>query len=284
MAYGGSEAGFHFYQDFQRCERYWYWKYPRQLEPKDRAPALILGESGHEGLEEWYRAMKERQPLTVRRTRFRDAFRAALEERADQYLYRETYEDHLNTADQIVDNYCLKYPNENFIIIALEESLDYVFEDGTRTTGRVDLVVKDSQGVVKLMDHKFTGWSLANFTKTTTTSNQTAQYLNLWNRKHPDMKADYMMYNIVRHYKGDVTFNRPIVWKSQEDLDDYLLDLKDVANRLNAKLRDPEARWPKNTESCFLYNRPCPFLELCKGANYQTLLGTHFNVRGGMEE
>lgn len=279
MAYGGSEAGFHFFQDYQRCHKYWYWKYARGLEPLSKSPALIFGESGHEGLEEWYKGMKQGLPLANRRDLFRDAFIAALEERADQYDYKDTLDTDKQRAHQIVDEYCLQYPDEGFTILGTEVLLDYVFPDGRRTTGRLDLVIKDRQGVVKIVDHKFTGWSIANFAKAVSASNQSAQYLNLWNYHNPDRKAYSVVYNIIRNYKGNVDFKRPSVFKTNEDLQDYIADLGDVMADLSNRLATPEARWPKNTESCFLYNRPCPFLELCKGVNYQTLIGTHFTVR-----
>lgn len=279
MAYGGSEAGFHFFQDYQRCHKYWYWKYARGLEPLSRSPALIFGESGHEGLEEWYTAMREGLPLANRRDRFRDAFIAALDTRKDLYEYRDTFETDKQRAHQIVDQYCLEYPDEGFTVLGTELLLDYVYPDGKRTTGRLDLVIKDRQGVVKIVDHKFTGWSLANFVKAQTASNQTAQYLNLWNFHYPEEPAYNVVYNVIRNYKGTVNFARPISFKTNEDLKDYLFDLEDVMADLSGRLADPNARWPKNTESCFLYNRPCPFLELCQGVNFQTLLGTHFKVR-----
>ena len=53
---------------------------------------------------------------------------------------------------------------------------------------------------------------------------------------------------------------------------------------IERRLFDPEARWPKNTESCFLYNRPCPFLDICKGQNYEALIGVQYEQKEQLDE
>lgn len=279
-----SDAGFHFIQDFRRCKRYWYNKYVRRLEPLQRSPALIFGESGHDALETYYAAAKEGIPYHERGAILKQTFLDKLHERKDRYTYHDKYEEDLNRAEFVSDAYTLQYSMEGFTPLAIEESINVTLPNGQPFTGRIDLVVRSRENIIYIVDHKFTGWSLNSFAKTVENSDQATAYLMLWNETHPELKATAVIFNIIREYKGNVNFLRPVVSKTQRDVEDFKLDLMDDQNDITRRLTDPDARWPKNTESCFLYNRPCPFLDLCKGQNYEGLIGVKFEQKDQLEQ
>jgi hypothetical protein len=276
-----SSAGFHFIQDYKRCQRYWFHKYVNKLEPNTKSPALIFGESGHEALEDYYQSVIDKVPYHERGPIMKERFIKAIEERRDMYSYLDRYEEDLERASIISDAYALQYASEYMQPVAIEESLEVPLPNGQYFTGRVDLVVKTMQGQNYIMDHKFTGWSLNSFAKTVQNSDQATAYLMLWNETHPELQLSGVIFNIIREYKGNVNFLRPIVTKTKGDLEEFKLDLMDTQNDIVKRVLDPEARWPKHTESCFLYNRPCPFLDLCKGQNYEGLIDLKYTKRQG---
>jgi len=274
-----SDSGFHFIQDYQRCPRYWYNKYVRGLEEIRKSPALIFGESGHEALEHYYRLVQNKVPFHERVEPTKQTFLNALKERKDQYEYHDRFEDDINRAEAIIDAYALQHSMEYLSPIAIEESLEMELPNGQVFTGRIDLVVKSQEGAIYIMDHKFTGWSLSSFAKTTENSDQATAYLMLWNQTHPELEARGVIFNIIREYKGNVNFLRPIVTKTDGDIENFKLDLMDIQNEIVHKLGTPDARWPKNTGSCFLFNRPCPFINICKGENFEYLIGSKYKLR-----
>lgn len=271
-----SDSGFHFIQDYQRCPRYWYNRYVLQLDEIRKSPALIFGESGHEALEYYYTMVRDGVPYHERCQPTKQRFMDSLAARKGQYEYHDRYADDLNRAELIIDAYCLQHSMEMFTPLAIEESLELKLPNDQIFTGRIDLVVRSQEGTVYIVDHKFTGWSLSSFAKTTESSDQATAYLMLWNELHPELQATGVIFNIIREYKGAVNFLRPIVVKTRNDIEEFKLDLMDTQDTIQHKVQTPDARWPKNTASCFLYNRPCAYINLCKGENYEYLIGTKY--------
>lgn len=279
-----SHAGFHFIQDYRRCKRYWKHKYVDRLDPIQKSPALLFGESGHEALELYYQMAKDGVPYHERAQPMKQKFLDALHEKQDRYTYQDKFEEDLNRAEAVCDAYTLQYSMEGFTPLAVEESIEVDVGNGHPFTGRVDLVVRSKELNHYIVDHKFTGWSLNSFAKTVQNSDQATAYLFLWNKAHPELQVSGVIFNIIREYKGNVNFLRPIVSKTPRDIEEFKLDLMDDQYDIESRLFNPEARWPKNTESCFLYNRPCPFLDICKGQNYESLIGVQYEQKEQLDE
>ncbi len=278
MGSQASEAGFHFYLDYQKCKRFWFNKYVRKLEKNDKAPALIFGEAGHAAMEQYYNDIMAKVPFHERPARAKEVFVNQLQEAQERYRYHDRFEDDIQRALNIMDLYPLHYAGDTLMPIVVEQLHDVELNNGQHFTGRIDLVVTNAQGQRYIMDHKFTGWSLNSFSKSVQASDQATAYLYLWNTSHPDEPASGVIFNIIREYKGNVNFLRPIVTKTRNDIREFELDLMDEQEDIMRRLNNPQARWPKNTGACFMFNRPCEYIEICAGENFQPMEDIKFHV------
>lgn len=280
MQSSASESGIHFLQDFRRCETYFYWKYPRALEPKTKAPALIFGTAVHLALAEWYTSMKQGEGFDQRLSKAMLVFRDAMESEREQYFDEQKYGDDLVRGQILLQSYAVEYPNETWEVLAVEEPLEYVFPNGDVFTGRVDLVVKANDRIY-IVDHKTTGWSMTSLSRYLQVSDQATGYIWLWNVSKP-LPVHGIIFNILRQYKTSNEFRQVLVMKTDEDIERFKRESAKTLNQIAEAVSDPNTVWVHNTNSCFLYNRACPFIELCFGSAYaENLIGTQFKVREG---
>lgn len=278
-----SESGIHFLQDFRRCQAYFYWKYVRDLEPKTKAPALIFGTAMHLALAAWYEALRKGESFDTRCSAALLVFREAMESERDQYFDEEKYDDDLIRGQILLQAYAVEYPNELWEVLAIEEPVEFVFPNGDKFTGRVDLVVRNNDRVY-IVDHKTTGWSIVSLSRYLTVSSQATGYIWLWNTAKP-YPVHGIIFNILRQYKQTNEFRQILVMKSDEDIERFKRESAKTLNSIAEAVSDPKYIWEHNDNSCFLYNRACPLLDLCFGSAYaEGLIGTQFKVREGKPE
>lgn len=265
----GSESGFHFLQDWHRCKQYWYNTYRRQLAPKNRASALDFGTAIHEAMAEWYRGVRDRKELSDKTNAALAAFNSAMAVLKPTYYTPDRYEEDLFRGNLMLQEYAIKYAVEPWRVLAVEEDVQFTFpETGDVFTGRIDLVVEgDSRRYI--VDHKTTAWNIASLNKSLMVSDQGTGYLWVWNDLHPDMYADGIIFNILRNVKGTSSFHQVLVIKTQEDLDRFKRESRWTLDEIAKYNSNPSAVYPRNTQSCFLYNRQCPFYDLCMGFAYE---------------
>lgn len=275
----GSDSGYHFVQDYRKCKRYFYHKYVNKLAPVETAPALLFGHSMHGAMETWYTLLKKAKPVHERVRESLKTFEVRMNERMDEYAYHDRFLDDLQRGQNILRNYGLQYPNENWIVLAIEEDLQKVFSTGHVFTGRADLVVMSREGRVYLIDHKFTGWSLNNVIKSHQNSDQATAYKMLWDEKYPDKPINACIFNICRAYKTNTEFHQLAVAKTFKDVEEFSKGIEDDLYRMQQRLADPDSTWPKNTDRCMDFNRPCDYLPLCQGSNFEGLVGVKYKIR-----
>ena len=281
---GPSESGYHFIQDYRKCKKYFEYAYIIGLEPVHKSPTLIYGGAVHYALERYYITLRDKKSPDLANKAMLAGFRKAMTEAKDLYVKPDFWTADLARGLNLLGNYPIWYANEGLQIIAVEQSLWMPISDVERLTGRIDLVVRNSQDRIYIMDHKTTGWSMKNLVKTLQAGDQPTAYVALWNYNHPDLRAQGAIFNILREYQGSASTHRELVYRTQRDIDEFLEGIAYDMNELQQRLMDPDARWGKNTESCFLYNRPCPFLELCNGVNYDALIGIRFKLKDQRED
>ena len=286
---GPSEAGYHFLQDYKNCKRYTYHKYVDDVEGSWTAPALLFGLAGHAGLEAFYLGLKNKLPLGQRIKDAVGAFQDQMHKVRSLYEYNTAFEEDLDRGSSAIREYGLYYPDDPWHIVAIEETLSIVLPSGNRTTCRIDLVVKDQRGDILMVDHKFTGWSLNLFKNTLKVSDQTTHYKAIWDYNHPEMPVRGIIYNVIRAYKDNPPdYDRLPIFKTTQDVDEYILDIDEEFEDMRNRFMTPDARWPKNTGQCFKYNRLCEFSPICMGArNVEALVGLQLKRRnhqfGGVE-
>lgn len=284
---GPSEAGFHFIQDWKRCQRYWGWTYYYGIEPINPSPVLLYGIAMHEAMEAWLLALMHNGNAFERVNDAKNMFQASLVGMKQYYLFEDTWAADLAKGFQTLEEYGIKYNEEHLFVEVLpdktpclEMSCKATTPHGDKFTGRVDGVVRNAQGVRYIIDHKTTGWAISMLERTLRVSNQATGYLWLWNETYPDLKANAVIFNVLRNSKGSIDFARPVVYKTPEDIERFKRDTDITLNEIAEHVAVEDPFFTMNTDSCFKYNKACPFLECCQGSNYELHLGEKFKLRG----
>lgn len=278
MSRTASDSGYHFIQDYRNCKRCFYYRYVKRLVPLQKSPALLFGGCMHLAMETWYDLLSKGVPAHDRVRSALDTFEKEINKVRDEYSDEEFFIRDVQRGQDILRQYGLQYANESWLVDGIEVPLDVELPTGDVFTGRLDLVVHSGDGRRYIIDHKFTGWSMSNVIKTLQNSDQATAYKMLWEHNHPDKPINGVIFNICRAYKGKVDFHQLAVAKMPQDVKEFkagiMDDLQDMANRLS----NPDSVWPKNTDRCFDFNRPCEYLPLCQGVNYDGLIGIKYKI------
>jgi hypothetical protein len=270
---GASSAGYHFFSDFYRCQKYWYWKYVEKLLPINEATALTNGKAFHDAMEQYYKTIQSNigsVEACLNACISLNNASIALEDR-----------EKLKAA---LSMYAAHYAFEPWTILEVEENYEHLFKINNAEiyfTGRIDLVVQ-WLGKVFIVDHKTTRWIINKVAEANALSDQSTGYIALWNAKHPDMPAAGMIYNIIKLENKTDGFipakdlHREIVYKNQTDIDNFFLDLHTASLEIKRKLAGE--RFTKNRTACFNYNAKCDYCDLCAGADPSKLIGITYKV------
>jgi len=274
-----SDSGFHFASDYIKCQQYFYWHYVRKLEAKYKSTSLIFGGAIHAGLEAYYRgAMEELSPET-RVANMLASFSAAMQEEEAEYAEHEWYDADLARGLKMLTKYEEFYRGkDNFKVLAVEEPVRMTLATGDEFTGTIDLKIR-KEGQVFIVDHKTTKWGMTQSLQSLSVSDQATGYTLIHNVLHPEEPAVGLIYNVLRNNQSVFEFSRALVVKSRKDQERFQGDITSILDEIATKMANPEARWVRNTQNCYAFNRPCPFLELCQGANFEGLIGSRYKVQ-----
>jgi len=202
-----------------------------------------------------------------------------LVEREKEYKFAATYAEHIVLTKRILEHYSMEYSTQQWKVHGVEMGLETTLKGGDIFTGRIDLNITNQHGNKYIVDHKTTSWSMAQLKKTLSATDQGTGYIFLWNKTHPEIEhVNGIIFNIVRHYKDKTELDHHLVYRTPEDLIRFELDVANTFAELSEKIAEG-GRFVRNTASCYLYNRPCPYLDLCNGTNYEGLIGVTFKKR-----
>ncbi|MCK5650632.1 MAG: PD-(D/E)XK nuclease family protein, partial [Gemmatimonadetes bacterium] len=149
---GPSPRGWHRLQLFLECPQRYAWNYLAGLKGiNEDAPPLVKGSLVHLGLAQHYAQLREKQQGRDPKLYFDPIEAIDIMVEAKPH-----WKDHGDLAKRVMDSYLMKWRNERFKVVAVEELLEAQIE-GYRFTGRMDLVVEDSEGKIWIIDHKTTG-------------------------------------------------------------------------------------------------------------------------------
>lgn len=139
---------------FLRCRLQWHFASPlqRNLEPRVPSKHLLLGTWVHAALEAYYAADRDGGLLAQA---YRDAVerdRLALE--AQEGAVPEDIRAYMDLGAEMVAHYAVWAPDyDRFEVLATERKVAVEFE-GFRYTGKIDMLVRDDQGRVWVVEHK----------------------------------------------------------------------------------------------------------------------------------
>lgn len=135
-------------QTWNTCRMRWYWTYVRRIVPKRTPRPLSLGIAGHTALaaylrgEDWRKELREWYDKKIAES---DLFDEEIEE------YDEIY----RTVVNIVERYIKEY-GDKFETVAVEQKFSIGIRGvRTRLIGYFDAIVKDPDGHLWLLEHKF---------------------------------------------------------------------------------------------------------------------------------
>lgn len=142
---------------YQRCPKKAYYRMVMDIQPKRRATALFNGINGHEFLKVFFLGLQAGETKE-------EAWSAVID--AASYLTAEarkyTFDDELLDAEkeidsmlQIIKRYIDQYV-EDWEILHVEEEFLILLDSGRVITFTPDLVVRDRNGFVWIIDHKTT--------------------------------------------------------------------------------------------------------------------------------
>jgi hypothetical protein len=274
-----TESGFHFINDYLKCQRYFEWRYIHKLVPKHPSTKLLLGQAVHKALELMFKA-----PAVFKYTReeLLQSFMVAMEGLRLQYVTDEDFDGDLITGRALLNKFFDDQGHKYWKPLAVEQELAVCFVDhdvvASTLTGRLDLVVEAPDGLVHIVDHKTTGWSIALLCQSLSISDQASAYLLLWNTNHPERPASGVIYNILRKCRSVVEVAQHPVTRNEPDIQRFKRDAHYVLKEIKRKTTTADQVFPMNTGACHLYNRPCAYMDLCRGVNFEGLIGTVFVI------
>lgn len=279
MSQGPSESGFSFIQQFSNCQRKFYYTYIVGLEVVQASPAIMFGINMHAAMASWYEAYKDGLLLHDRVIKAKETFISEHNNCKDRYVEPGLFEGDLYDGKNMIEEYGLRYCDEVWTIRAIEESIEYRFKSGLRITGRTDLVVTSKEARNYIVDHKTTKWAIASLIRQLNRSDQASCYIFLWNKKNPEIPVCGVIFNIMRRSKSTCDFKQHLVIKSKDEIDNFVESAEETLTQITDKITKPNAIWTTNTDRCFDYNRACPFIGICPGDGYESLLGTVFKLK-----
>lgn len=279
MSQGPSESGFHFMQAFRNCQKKFYYQYIAGLEVLSPSPAILFGIDMHVAMAAWYQAYRDGLPLYERVIKAKEVFTLEHNKCEDSYVEPGLFESDSYDGLNMIEEYGLRYCDEVWVVRAIEEAVEYTFPSGLRMTGRVDLVATSKEGRSYIVDHKTTKWAIVSLMRELNKSDQASAYMHMWNTANPELPVCGVVFNILRRGKTTCEFKQHLVLKSNEDVNNFVNSAEETLKEITDKVIRGDAVWTTNTDRCFDYNKPCPFMNICPGDNYKDLIGTVFNKK-----
>lgn len=263
----------------KRCPRKWKFIYVENLEPLKPSRALIFGQLVHNCLAEYYRGGDILKPLNTWWSEIvsSDLFVEEIED----------FEKKKNELEIILTSYkSFAEENDDFTPVSVEtkfvkrigRSLSYL-------SGIIDLVARDKDGHLILVEHKTT--SVSPDFNHIVLDDQIAYY-NWALQEIFGERVLYILYNIilikVLKTKPNNFFFREKIYRTEKELENVEAQLVSQSRLLREAYRG-ELNFRNPTKDCLW---DCSFRELCilemKGVPYYDLVKTQFKRREVEEE
>jgi hypothetical protein len=280
---GASPRGWHRLQTVLECPQKFAWEYrygkegfddPRRIAllsdklkqdeaQKSNSPALIRGTLIHLGLAHYYARLKETQNGRDPELYLppEDALRVFCAAQGPHY------EEHCEEITACVKGYIDKFqPVDKYKVLHVEELFEARI-GGYLFTGRLDLVVEDTRGVVWAFDHKSTGRMESKQREFYSISGQLIGYRWLVRGVYGD-RFGGLKINLIQHGNGDFRYERPQLLQAPHLYSRFPQTVIDAERRI-AELDDsgrPYSEWPTSMNEMTCYGRygACKHIEKCK--------------------
>jgi RecB family exonuclease len=140
---------------FNRCPKQYEYKYVQNLEPKRKERAPYLGTWLHACLESYYKT----GDWKVGHQEYLDIWNSMFEEEREELskIRGKPGRPLPEVVERIMRSYLWYYRNDGWEAVIIEKELNVPTPLGVNFKGRLDLVVKDEEGLMWMVDHKTTG-------------------------------------------------------------------------------------------------------------------------------
>jgi len=271
---------------FRSCPKKYWWRYLEELTPYKKSTALTLGSMVHNAFDMYYTGSSI-DDVTEHIRKVSDEQIASADPQIAEDLVVAKY-----TALAMWTN-CPK-DLSMFDDIQPELYIETKFDRGVKQVLRVDGIVK-IDGKFWIRELKTTGLAFSQFEKRCEVSSQCSTYTSAV-RKHGipvygviyDFIKKPMLRRHVRESKEDFGrriskdyqvrpdfyYKRHYSYRSQEHLDLFEEDLRDTVRDIKSRRRkNSKVGWNRNTDGCWNFNSPCPYMPICfqKNPDEQTI-------------
>lgn len=278
-----SEAGLHYWNSFNDCKRFFFFRYVMGWEPQFLEPPLLMGGAFHDGKARWYETGSAKAAVGE----FRDSLRAG----ADRLHSSSDYQRIATRGETLLKLWIEKYgvdDLERFKILGVEKELEARLPNGFRITVRLDALVQDTEGRARILESKTGSFSYTLTETNVRVGDQATVQIYAVRQCLPKLNLTGVIPDIAYWNKGQQASEDSIIIKradyvmrSSDDLRDFELytqdTLIDIAQRTSAVLEGkyrPIEVFGRNTDWCFSYHRVCPFLDICRTRAGDNLKGT----------
>ena len=259
---------------FRSCQKKYYWNYIKGYAPFKKSNALSLGSIFHSAFNMFYNGCTDEEIVKFITDTCNDLIAQAP---ADQ------------EEDFVIMKYTLLgmwmyYPKDLslFSDIKPEITVRLKFIYGTRIILKADGLVTNADGRIWIREVKTSGLPFSQFERRCQLSHQASLYTYALKKlgypvdgvmfdyiKKPGLRKsmkenkDQFGYRIMMDYKArpDFYYQRHFAYLSNEKLELFEKDLKATTKDIKRRCRDGE--WSRDTDSCWKYNSPCPYLPIC---------------------
>ena len=254
---------------FQTCRKKYYWEHVRNLRPKVKGLALDFGGAVHDALDTYYLSSENRlaSALTTFEQKFKDREGEELRTVAN--------------GKKMLEVYARKYKDETYKVMGKPEA-GFVFPIGNILYGgRIDLPV-EWDGQLWIVEHKTTTRLSSSYFDQFELDKQPTGYIIAAEEYFKRPIAGCVI-NVMEPWKELIRptaksktpedhFLRKPLTRSSFLKDRFRLNVQRLVRDIEWCTENDEFQEAEKKEVCQYYNRPCPFLDLCKyGENERTI-------------
>jgi len=246
---------------FNRCRRYWKYRYLDKWEPEQESADLKYGTAFHAAMAAYWTGERNTEELV----------RIAFKEKHPQWMEE--------TLRIMIKTYVVRWEDQDIgFTPLLVEDKQRIDVDGVTVTVVFDALVRSSEGKILLIEHKTTrsgdistggAWYLRKLTDT-----QTKIYA--FAAAKLGFPVDAVVYDVIRRptfkrkdneeevtNKPDAFLQRHVMKYSSDTLDSCIKDVK-AAHKLMLYC-EQTGTFDRNGDSCQAFNRECEYYQECWG-------------------
>ena len=270
-----SHAGFHFFNLFQNCPRKFFLKYPVGWTPFYTEPPLIEGAAFHEGKAHFYKhgSIEDARKLVERE----------IKRRKNDYEQESAYERGLYRVPILFTHWALDWGEldlETYEFLEVEVGRKATLPNGFYLTVRPDAIGRrKDDGRIYILETKTTGYSVLITEQGVYYGDQATSYLYATAQAHPSWPIEGVVPDISYWHKGSTDPTKiknsrgAVVRRSPEQLRQFGLSTMNIISDISQRVKavqagiDPLAAFPRNTQWCVSYARPCEYADICRKDN-----------------